>query len=174
MTGSESTSRRRVPNLATLHVHARDPDAMRVIGSRLAGALTPPLVVTLRGELGTGKTTLVREVLRSLGWAGPVKSPTYALVEHYLFSSLYFYHFDFYRVEDPDEWDSAGFAEYFARDSVCMVEWPERVGARLPDADLDIALAYAGQDSLAGRDLALVAHSAAGLRCLTAVERAAP
>ena len=69
--------------------------------------------MTLSGELGTGTTTLVRGVSRALGWGGPVKSPSYALVEHYLFSRLYFYHFDFYRLSDPVEWDATGFAELF-------------------------------------------------------------
>ena len=69
-----------------------------------------------------------------------MKSPTYALVEHYPFSSLYLYHFDFYRFDDPAEWDDAGFAECFRDDSVCLVEWPERVAERLPPADLAITL----------------------------------
>ena len=86
------------------------------------------MVVTLSGDLGAGKTTLVRGCLRELGWQGPVKSPTYTLVEHYPFSSLYFYHFDFYRFADPSEWDTAGLADCFRDDSVCVVEWPERVG----------------------------------------------
>ncbi len=88
------------------------------------------MIVTLSGELGAGKTTLVRGMLRGLGWMGPVKSPSYALVEHYLFSSLYFYHFDFYRFDDLDEWNTTGFAEYFRPDSVAVIEWPERCAAR--------------------------------------------
>ena len=124
------------------------------------------MVVTLTGELGSGKTTLVRGMLRALGWAGPVKSPSFALVEHYQFSSLYFYHFDFYRLDDQDAgaeaWDSAGFAEYFRPDAIAVIEWPERMRARLAQADVALALAHAEP----GRMLELRAHTAAGEACL--------
>lgn len=123
------------------------------------------MIVTLSGELGAGKTTLVRGMLRALGWRGPVKSPSYALVEHYEFPSLYFYHFDFYRVERPDEWDSAGFAEYFRPDSVAVIEWPERVAARLPEIDVAVRLSLAEP----GRTLELHARTAAGEACLDAL-----
>src|SRR6266536_5130525 len=95
------------------------PDAESTLraGAALAHGLRGGMIVTLSGELGSGKTTLVRGILRELGWGGPVKSPTYGLVEHYQFSSLYFYHFDFYRFEGSNEWDSAGFAEYVRPDS---------------------------------------------------------
>jgi tRNA threonylcarbamoyl adenosine modification protein YjeE len=83
------------------------------------------MIVTLSGDLGTGKTTLTRGLLRALGWTASVKSPTYTLVEHYPFSSLYFYHFDFYRFIDPEEWETAGLSECFREDAVCVIEWPE-------------------------------------------------
>jgi len=120
------------------------------------------MIVTLSGELGAGKTTLVRGMLRGLGWMGPVKSPSYALVEHYLFSSLYFYHFDFYRFDDLDEWNTTGFAEYFRPDSVAVIEWPERVAARLPRVDVAAQLALTEP----GRALELLAATAAGEACL--------
>ncbi len=120
------------------------------------------MIVTLSGELGAGKTTLVRGMLRGLGWMGPVKSPSYALVEHYLFSSLYFYHFDFYRFDDLDEWNTTGFAEYFRPDSVAVIEWPERVAARLPRVDVAAQLALTEP----GRALELRAATAAGEACL--------
>src|SRR5262245_13642200 len=107
--------------------HLPDAAATERAGAALATALAGGMVVALHGDLGTGKTTLVRGVLRGLGWAGPVKSPTYTLVESYMFSSLYLYHFDFYRFADPDEWETAGLAESFRSDSACLVEWPERV-----------------------------------------------
>ncbi|HUH95620.1 MAG TPA: tRNA (adenosine(37)-N6)-threonylcarbamoyltransferase complex ATPase subunit type 1 TsaE [Casimicrobiaceae bacterium] len=122
------------------------------------------MIVALSGELGAGKTTLVRGMLRGLGWQGPVKSPSYALVEHYEFPSLYFYHFDFYRLDRSDEWDSAGFAEYFRPDSVAVIEWPERVAARLPKIDVALRLSFAEP----GRLLELHARTAAGKACLDA------
>jgi tRNA threonylcarbamoyladenosine biosynthesis protein TsaE len=127
------------------------------------------MVITLSGDLGAGKTTLVRGCLRALGWHGPVKSPTYTLVEHYSFSSLYFYHFDFYRFDDSDEWETTGFADYFRDDAVCMVEWPERVASRLSPADLSLVLAHPADVHGGGRHLVADAHSEAGERCLIAM-----
>lgn len=127
------------------------------------------MLVTLEGDLGTGKTTLVRGVLRAFGWTGSVKSPTYTLVEHYVFSSLYFYHFDLYRVTHPDEWDSAGFSDYLSECAVALVEWPDRVGARLARPDLRIALAYPPAGPDAGRLMVLDAFTDRGAACLSAV-----
>ncbi|HEY5309275.1 MAG TPA: tRNA (adenosine(37)-N6)-threonylcarbamoyltransferase complex ATPase subunit type 1 TsaE, partial [Casimicrobiaceae bacterium] len=78
------------------HFHLADAEATENVGAGLARALGGGMVVTLHGDLGAGKTTVARGALRALGWTGPVKSPTYTLVEHYPISSLYFYHFDFY------------------------------------------------------------------------------
>jgi tRNA threonylcarbamoyladenosine biosynthesis protein TsaE len=103
-------------------------------------------------------------MLRGLGWAGAVKSPTYALVEHYTFSSLYFYHFDFYRFDSATEWDISGFAEYFHPGAICVIEWPERVAARLPLVDLALLLEPSGP----GRMLRLMAWTPAGSACLAA------
>ena len=129
------------------------------------------MIVTLAGDLGTGKTTLVRGLLRARGIEGAVKSPTYTLVEHYLISSLYFYHFDFYRFTNPNEWDYAGMSDYFRDDAVCIVEWPERVGDRLPAADLALSLSYAIDKG--GRDVVAVAHTPDGEQCLTTLARGA-
>ncbi len=127
------------------------------------------MVVTLEGDLGAGKTTLVRGLLRALGHRGAVKSPSYALVEHYQFSSLYFYHFDFYRFADPDEWEGAGIAEYFRDDAVCVVEWPGRVARFLPRPDLALTLSMPAQGE--GRTLAAQAATPAGERALQALGR---
>jgi tRNA threonylcarbamoyladenosine biosynthesis protein TsaE len=152
--------------VSSLTFHLPDAAATERIGARLAPHLEGGMLVTLQGDLGSGKTTLVRGVLRARGVEGAVKSPTYTLVEHYPVSSLYFYHFDFYRLMSADEWDDAGFPEYFRDDSVCLVEWPERVAGLLPAADLALSLSYAAP---AGRELVVEAHSAAGGRCLSAL-----
>lgn len=132
------------------------------LGARLALGLGPGLIVYLRGDLGAGKTTLVRGVLRGLGYDGRVKSPTYTLVEDYRVSSLYLHHFDFYRFKDPAEWLDAGFRDSFTGTAVCLVEWPEKVGDLLPAADLEVSLEP--RDS--GRHARLDARSVAGTRCL--------
>ena len=152
-------------------IHLPDAAATERVGAALAPALTGGSVVLLHGDLGAGKTTLVRGVLRAMGWTGTVKSPTYTLVEHYPFSRLYFYHFDFYRFADPSEWETAGLAEYFRDDAVCLVEWPERVAEMLPPADLEITLRHPVADA-SGRELARVANSAEGERCLSAMTHA--
>lgn len=145
-----------------LKMHLPDEAATRALGARLARVLEPGLSVYLRGDLGSGKTTLVRGLLRGLGYAGRVKSPTYALVELYTVSRLNLYHFDFYRFRDPKEWRDAGFNEYFNDASICLVEWPEKAAGLLPVADLEIALEFAGD----GRDLEIRAGTDSGNACL--------
>ena len=131
------------------------------LGLMLAPCLAPGMVIYLIGELGAGKTTLARGLLRGLGYAGKVKSPTFTLVEVYEVSRLYLYHFDFYRFSDPRELGEAGFREYFNPQSVCLVEWPDKA-AGLPAADLRIVLLVA--DS--GRNVSIFADSEVGASCL--------
>ena len=145
-----------------LDLHLRDEAATRALGARLARVLKPGMSMYLRGDLGSGKTTLVRGLLRGLGYEGRVKSPTYALVELYTISRLNLYHFDFYRFRDPKEWRDAGFSEYFNDASVCLVEWPEKAAGLLPAADVDIAFSIAGD----ARDVSLSAGSERGKACL--------
>ena len=132
------------------------------LGAALAPGLRPGMVVYLCGELGAGKTTLARGVLRGLGVTERIKSPTFTLVEPYTISSLYLYHFDFYRFNRSEEWEDAGLREYFDRASVCLVEWPEKAGGRLPAPDVRIALAVDGS----GRSVTLSADTEAGKDCL--------
>ena len=139
-----------------------DEEATLALGAQLAQALQPGLTIYLVGDLGAGKTTLTRGILRGLGYTGKVKSPTYTLVELYTISSLYLYHFDFYRFADPEEWIDAGFREHFNAESVCLVEWPEKAGEYLPPPDLRIELAVE-QD---GRRLQVHAETEAGKQCL--------
>ena len=146
-----------------------DETATLALGAALAGALTPGLTIYLVGDLGAGKTTLTRGVLRGLGYTGKVKSPTYTLVEVYTVSSLYLYHFDFYRFADPREWVDAGFREHFNPDTVCLVEWPEKAGEFLPVPDVRIVLSVAEN----GRSLQAIAETEAGKKCLARVAQAA-
>jgi tRNA threonylcarbamoyladenosine biosynthesis protein TsaE len=155
--------------MSTATFHLPDADATEAAGARLAPTLAGAMVVTLSGDLGAGKTTLVRGLLRALGWQGSVKSPSYPLVEHYPFSSLYFYHFDFYRFADPNEWETAGFSDCFHAGSTCLIEWPERVAGRLPMPDLALTLTYPADPSQPGRDLALAAFTERGETCLSAM-----
>jgi len=135
-------------------------------GAALADCLQPGLVVYLSGELGAGKTTLARGILRGLGYSGKVKSPSFPLVELYKVSRLNLYHLDFYRFTSPRELSEAGFREYFNPDSVCLVEWPENAAGMLPAADIGITLKVAGS----GRQLEIDAHTEAGRRCLEKLE----
>jgi tRNA threonylcarbamoyladenosine biosynthesis protein TsaE len=140
-----------------------DEQATLALGAALGSQLEPGLVVHLRGDLGAGKTTLARGLIRSLGYVGRVKSPTFTLVEPYRFSSLSLYHFDFYRFDDPREWMDAGLGEHFDGASVCLVEWPEKAGPALPPPDLEIRLEHATGE---GRLAWLEGRTEKGRRCL--------
>ena len=139
------------------------------------------LHVHLHGDLGAGKTTLVRSMLGQLGYTGTVRSPTYSLVEHYLLevdinSKINFYHFDFYRLNNKQEWLESGFREYFEADALCVVEWPECAESDLPSADIQVQFFYEAEgDQLhadqapvetLGRRVQLLALTSIGRTCL--------
>jgi tRNA threonylcarbamoyladenosine biosynthesis protein TsaE len=114
--------------------------------------------IYLHGDLGAGKTTLTRGLMRGYGYAGAVKSPTYTLVEPYEFSRYNIYHFDLYRLSDPDEVEFLGVSDYFESHNLCLIEWPENGGSQLPGADLVINLSIENQ----GRRLHWQANSKRG------------
>lgn len=131
---------------------------MEGLGARLATRLAAGMVVFLRGELGAGKTTLVRGVLRGLGYDGAVKSPTYTLVEPYQLGGRTVYHFDLYRLTDPEELEFLGVRDYLQGSGICLIEWPERGAGVLPAADLEIGI----DATTEGRVVRMTAHTAAG------------
>ncbi|MDR3323359.1 MAG: tRNA (adenosine(37)-N6)-threonylcarbamoyltransferase complex ATPase subunit type 1 TsaE [Zoogloeaceae bacterium] len=143
-----------------------DVAATERLGVKLADCLAPGQVIYLEGDLGAGKTTLTRALLRALGYTGPVKSPTYSLVEVYVVSRLYLYHFDFYRFLSPEEFVDAGLDEYFRKDSVCLVEWPDKASGYVPPADVRLSFRHRAFGDVAGRACAPVACSEEGRQCL--------
>ena len=114
--------------------------------------------VYLHGDLGAGKTTFVRGVLQGFGHMGKVKSPTYTLVEPYIVAGFNIYHFDLYRFNDEEEWEAAGFREYFNNESICLVEWPEKAGSLLPKPDFDIKIDIKMSALENGRTLEIISH----------------
>ena len=131
--------------------------------ARLARVLEPGLVVHLSGDLGSGKTTFCRALLRALGYKGRVKSPTFTLVEAYEVSELMVYHFDLYRLNAGSELREAGFEEQLDGRSVALVEWPERAGDALPEPDLRLRLEWLDDQR---RRATWHAFSERGRRCL--------
>lgn len=116
-----------------------DEAATMALGAKLAQVLTPGINIYLHGDLGAGKTTLVRHLLRALGVQGRIKSPTYAVVEPYdTPDGLALWHFDFYRFDDPREWEDAGFRDIFSSPGLKLAEWPEKAAGLAPSADLAI------------------------------------
>lgn len=119
------------------------------LGAKLWEILPSKSLVFLNGELGAGKTTLVRGVLRATGYSGAVKSPTFTIVEEYLIGDRKILHFDLYRITDPEELEWIGIHDYMAQDSLCFIEWSELGRGFLPEPDLILNLSINGQERLA-------------------------
>ena len=121
-----------------------DAEAMLAYGAALAARSGRDELIFLEGDLGAGKTTLARGILRGLGFSGHVKSPTYTLVEPYEFGSIHVYHFDFYRIKDPEELEYVGFDDLLAERAIKLVEWPEKAFGRLPQPNRIVRIRPAG------------------------------
>jgi len=136
-------------NLSTLQniqlpctLSIQDENEMMALGGKIAELLPIGGIVKLYGDLGAGKTTLVRGLLRSVGFEGTVKSPTYTLVEPYQIAERHIYHFDLYRLGDPEELEYLGVRDYFRPDSLCLLEWPDKAANFIPKADLEVHINY--------------------------------
>lgn len=167
--GNELTAAERHETIVETRV-LRDESATQALAGVLAAQ--PALrnaCIELHGNLGAGKTTLVRHLLRALGVTGRIKSPTYAVVEPHEVPGLHIWHFDFYRFNDPREWEDAGFRDLFASPGLKLAEWPEKATGLLPVADLAIDLQAQPDES---RRITLTAHTATGAALLQGLQEA--
>ncbi|MBI3481195.1 MAG: tRNA (adenosine(37)-N6)-threonylcarbamoyltransferase complex ATPase subunit type 1 TsaE [Nitrosomonadales bacterium] len=156
--GGEGTNDR----CTNISLFLADEDASAALAQRLAARLKPGMVIYLHGDLGAGKTTLVRGVLNALGYNGRVKSPTYTLVEPYHAAGLDLRHFDLYRLHDEEEWEAAGFRDEFNGHNIFFIEWPEHAQGLIPQADITIDFAILAQ----GRNVEISGNTPTGRECL--------
>jgi tRNA threonylcarbamoyladenosine biosynthesis protein TsaE len=150
--------------MTSLRRYVPDAQAMDELGQCLARSARRPGVIYLQGELGTGKTTLVRGLLRGFGYHGKVRSPTYTLIEPYALDGLSVYHLDLYRLGSPEELEWIGIRDLLTDAALLLVEWPEQGKGMLPPADLVLSLTYQNQ----GRELWLRALTTEGERLAAA------
>lgn len=144
--------------LTTEHFSAHNADETEAVGACLAKVRPHQAVVFLEGDLGAGKTTWVRGFVRACGHVGIVKSPTYTLVEPYFLTGTTIYHFDLYRLNDPQELEFMGARDLLGAEAICLIEWPSKGAGELPQPDLIVQLQPLG----AGRQITLLAQSEVG------------
>ena len=143
----------------------------QTMAQRLAHCLVPPAVITFQGEIGAGKTSFIRAMLRGLGEQSAIKSPTFSLVESYTLQGMAVHHFDLYRIEDEAELAWLGIRDFFTEQAVCCIEWPERAGGALPSSDLHVQLNLIDGKPLSRR-IAIAAVTAHGDTILVCMEKA--
>ena len=156
--------------MAGIEVRLEDAEATEAFGRRLSACQQVGALIFLQGDLGAGKTTLVRGYLRGLGHKGPVKSPTYTLIEPYQTGQGNLYHLDLYRLSDPEELEWIGIRDLFDGESVCLIEWPQRGEGMLPVPDLQVSLVVEGR----GRRLTLEALTACGEQIVDCIDCEGP
>lgn len=152
--------------MTELTFQLNNEDETIAVGQKLARHIQAPLTLYLTGDLGAGKTTLSRGLIQGLGHKGAVKSPTYTLVEPYELDGVEIYHFDLYRLNDPEELEFMGIRDYFTDNSLCIVEWPDKGHGLLPDADIHLHLNYVNQ----GREIQIRALTESGKKLLAAIK----
>ncbi len=135
-----------------------DEAATKAFAAKVAHAINKGAIIYLHGPLGAGKTTFTRGFLSAFNYHDKVKSPTYALVEPYQFGDQFIFHFDFYRLENPDELEHIGIKEYFFSNAICLIEWPEKGQPLLPSSDLDCYIEFVDKE----RSIRIKAHSLKG------------
>lgn len=144
--------------MSEVTLYLADEQAMSDFGARIARITQGHGLIFLEGNLGMGKTTLSRGIIRGLGHAGAVKSPTFTLVEPYEIGDIRAFHFDLYRLVDPEELEFLGIRDYFEDDALCLIEWPDKGAGFLPKPDLTITISP--QDS--GRSLKILSQGSRG------------
>ncbi len=155
-------------------VFLSDSQATEALGAALADAISVeanrPLVIFLQGDLGAGKTTFSRGFIHSLGHTGAVKSPTYTLVEPYENTHVPIFHFDLYRLADPEELEFIGIRDYFQKRCILLVEWPVKGQGYLPQADLGVSVSVVKKNAHVGREARITAHSVEGRAVLASLQ----
>ncbi|MEZ1317145.1 tRNA (adenosine(37)-N6)-threonylcarbamoyltransferase complex ATPase subunit type 1 TsaE [Pseudomonas fluorescens] len=144
--------------MSEVTLYLADEEAMTAFGARIAKTTEGHGLIFLEGDLGAGKTTLSRGIIRGLGHVGAVKSPTFTLVEPYEIGDIRAFHFDLYRLVDPEELEYLGIRDYFEDDALCLIEWPQKGAGFLPKPDLTITISPQGT----GRSLNILSQGSRG------------
>lgn len=136
---------------------------LEILAGQISKVLVPSFIIVLNGDLGAGKTTFVRSILKAMGVQGSIKSPTYTLVEEYNINDIALKHFDLYRFNEPDEWFDCGFNEYFTGNNICFIEWPSKADGLIANIDWNIEIQVINDY----RIIEITALTTKGHACLT-------